>query len=46
MNSTIKKITEFSEEKPLILQIILNFEKIVKPLFRGHFWLSNGILPS
>jgi hypothetical protein len=35
------------EEKPLILQIILTFQKqLQKPLFRGHLWLSNGISPS
>jgi len=34
---------EFLEEKQLILQ---NFQKSVKPLFKGLKGLSNGILPS
>jgi hypothetical protein len=31
------------EEKLLLLQTILNFQKLVKPLFRRHLGLSNGI---
>jgi len=32
-------------KKPFILQIISTFQKIRKPLFRGHLGLSNGISP-
>jgi hypothetical protein len=37
---------EFVEERPFILQFFKFFKKLIKPSFRGHLRLSNGILPS
>jgi len=37
---------KFSEQKSLILQIVLNFQKLERPLFIGHLGLSKGISPS